>query len=68
MSEDSIVLSNWYEFKQIVVDTDLDILKNIGGNTSAGIRARKNLRVLKKIASKIIAQTLIDYKPKKVRK
>ena len=37
---------------------EVDIQKNIGGNKSAGVRARKGLRLLKTNASDIVKASL----------
>lgn len=65
MSEDSVVLSKWSEFKQLVVDIDLDLLKNVGGNAAAGVRTRKGLRHLKKVASDLVKLSTASDKSKK---
>jgi len=54
----SDLLSNWKEFKVLVESLDLDIHKNINGNKSAGVRARKGLRLLKKGAAELVKSSL----------
>lgn len=68
MSEDNVVLQKWAEFKQLVVDTDLDLLKNTGGNAAAGVRTRRGLRHLKKIATDIVKLSTASDKANKVAK
>ena len=47
MSENNNVLDQWSEIKVIVESLELDVHKNASGNQSAGVRARKGLRLLK---------------------
>ena len=46
MANDAIT-ETWNKVKTIVESMDLDIQKNAGGNASAGVRARRGLRLLK---------------------
>jgi len=48
----------WEELKVLVETLEVDIQKNIGGNKSAGVRARKALRLLKTNASEIVKTSL----------
>ena len=48
----------WEELKVLVETLEVDIQKNIGGNKSAGVRARKGLRLLKTNASDIVKTSL----------
>jgi hypothetical protein len=48
----------WISLKVLVETLELDIQKNISGNKSAGVRARKGLRVLKTNASEIVKASL----------
>lgn len=43
----SDVKNLWDELKATVLATELDILKNADGNVSAGVRARRGLRMLR---------------------
>ncbi len=41
------VLDKWNELKVLMESLEIDIHKNVGGNASAGTRARKGLRMVK---------------------
>lgn len=60
MSEvDTTNISNtWTELKVLVESIEKDVVKNAGGNKSAGVRARKGLRTLKKVASELVKMSL----------
>ena len=47
MSNDAIS-ECWNKIKALVESTELDVQKNARGNVSAGVRARRGLRLLKK--------------------
>jgi len=53
MANDAIN-DTWKRVKTLVESMELDIQKNAGGNASAGVRARRGLRLLKKEASALI--------------
>ena len=61
----SNVLEKWNEIKVLVESLDLDVHKNAGGNSSAGVRARKGLRLLKKEAAELVKATIEEEKSKK---
>jgi hypothetical protein len=44
----------WRRVKTLVESMEIDIQKNAGGNVSAGVRARRGLRLLKKEAAALI--------------
>jgi hypothetical protein len=50
--------SKWENLKVLIESLEVDIQKNIGGNKSAGVRARKGLRLLKNNASDIVKASL----------
>ncbi len=54
----SNLLDNWKEFKVLVESLDLDMHKNANGNKSAGVRARKGLRLVKKQAAELVKSSL----------
>ena len=56
------VLDQWAELKVLVETLDLDVHKNANGNKSAGVRARKGLRMLKKRASDLVKESLSSDK------
>ena len=61
----SNVLEKWNELKVIVESIDLDVHKNVGGNSSAGVRARKGLRALKAAAADLVKITIESEKSEK---
>ena len=44
----SQLLDLWTEVKVMVTTLEQDVAKNAGGNSAAGVRARKGFRLLKK--------------------
>jgi hypothetical protein len=52
------VLNKWTEVKTLVETLDLDVMKNANGNKSAGVRARKGLRLLKTKATDLVKVSL----------
>jgi len=58
----SSLLDQWNEMKVLVESLDLDIHKSAGGNKSAGVRARKGLRLVKKQAAELVKQSLSSGK------
>ena len=61
----SNILDKWAEIKTIIESIDLDINKNASGNASAGVRARKGLRLLKKEAADLVKITVETDKSRK---
>jgi hypothetical protein len=59
------IIDKWSEIKTIIESIDLDINKNASGNASAGVRARKGLRLLKKEASELVKVTVQADKDRK---
>jgi len=58
----SSLLDEWKELKVLVESLELDVHKNASGNKSAGVRARKGLRLLKKKASDLVKSSLATNK------
>ena len=58
---DSLVES-FEQLKVLVESLQIDIVKNASGNKSAGVRARKGLRTLKKLASELVKDSLTSDK------
>jgi len=52
------LMQKWEELKVLIETLEIDIQKNISGNKSAGVRARKGLRLLKTNASDIVKTSL----------
>jgi len=61
----SSVLDKWNEIKVLVDALELDVHKNAGGNASAGVRARKGLRLLKKEAGDLVKLSIVEEKERK---
>jgi len=61
----SDVLTQWNEVKVLVESLELDVHKNVGGNSSAGVRARRGLRLLKKQAADLVRTMIANEKAKK---
>lgn len=55
---DNELHSAWQEFKVLVESIEKDIVKNSSGNKSAGVRARKGLRNVKKVAADLVKLSL----------
>jgi predicted transcriptional regulator len=58
MSNDAIS-ECWNKIKALVESTELDVQKNARGNVSAGVRARRGLRLLKK-ESATLTKLMVD--------
>ena len=52
------LVEQYEELKTLVETLQIDVVKNASGNKSAGIRARKALRELKKLAAEIVKESL----------
>jgi hypothetical protein len=65
---DSELLAQWSEIKKNVEDLELDIVKNVRGVASAGIRARKVLRDLRTKLTVFVRNTIKRDKSKKAEK
>ena len=61
----SQILDSWNEIKVLVESIDLDVHKNANGNASAGVRARKGLRVLKNSTAELVKLTIQEEKARK---
>lgn len=62
MSLNESLLSQYEELKLLVESLQKDVVKHAGGNASAGVRARKGLREVKKLASVIVKQSVESSK------
>lgn len=56
------VVEQWERLKVLVASTEDDVLKNAKGNSSAGVRARKGLRALKKEIGELVKLTVEEGK------
>lgn len=52
------ILSKWQELRVLVESLEVDVKKTAKGNKTAGVRARRGLRQLKKEASELVKVTL----------
>jgi hypothetical protein len=59
---------SWAQVKVLVESVDLDIEKFERGNASAGLRLRKSLRLVKKIASDIVRDAISVQKARDAEK
>jgi hypothetical protein len=50
--------TKWAELKTLVESLELDVLKQASGNASAGVRARRGLRLLKNEVSDLVRTSL----------
>lgn len=62
---DSNILELWAEIKTLVESLDLDVMKNASGNASAGVRARRGLRLLKTKSGELVKTTITAEKTRK---
>jgi hypothetical protein len=58
------IVDSWNNIKVLVESLELDVHKNANGNRSAGVRARRGLRQLKKEAANLVKLTIEEEKSK----
>ena len=56
----SAILTKWDELRVLFESLEVDVKKTAKGNKTAGVRARKGLRLLKKVSSDLVKVTLED--------
>ena len=61
------LLDKWNDIKILIESLELDVVKNANGNNSAGVRARRGLRLLKTQASNLIKETIEKEKERKLK-
>jgi hypothetical protein len=61
----SQIVETWNKVKTLVESMEIDIQKNAGGNVSAGVRARRGLRLLKQEAAALIKSMVEVEKSRK---
>ena len=61
----STILENWTELKALVEAAEVDVLKNAKGNSAAGVRARRALRLLKGRSADLVKLTISEEKARK---
>jgi len=52
------LVEQYEELKVLIEALQVDLVKNASGNKSAGVRTRKTLRTVKKIASELVKTSL----------
>lgn len=65
MSESSNILEAWSEVKALVEAAEVDVVKNASGNSAAGVRARRALRLLKNKSADLVKLTISEEKSRK---
>ncbi len=58
------LINQWEELKTLLETLNLDVVKNANGNRSAGVRARRGLREVKKRAADLVKVSLETDKSK----
>lgn len=53
------LLQFWNEYKKMVEDLEIDVVKGINGNASARLRSRKTLRKIAKASAKLTKELLM---------
>lgn len=48
------LIDKWEELKTLLESVELDVRKNARGNKSAGVRARRGLRMIKQAANELV--------------
>ena len=59
------ILQRWAELKTLIESLELDVHKHANGNASAGVRARRGLRLLKTEAAALVKSSLEFEKERK---
>lgn len=49
-----MLVEKWDELKTLFESVELDVRKNAKGNKSAGVRARRGLRMIKQAANELV--------------
>ena len=62
------IINKWDEMKVLTETLDLDVHKHAGGNASAGVRARRGLRLLKNEVAELIKLSIQVDKERKAGK
>lgn len=48
------IIDKWEELRTLFESVELDVKKNAKGNKSAGVRARRGLRMIKQAANELV--------------
>ena len=59
----SKLVDQYDELKTLIEAIQVDLVKNANGNKSAGVRTRKALREIKKVAAELVKESLNTDKP-----
>ncbi len=59
------ILEAWSEVKALVEAAEVDVVKNANGNSAAGVRARRALRILKGRSADLVKLTISEEKSRK---
>ena len=62
------IVEQFENIKSLVEQTEVEVMKNAKGNASAGNRARKGLRQLKREAAELVKLTIAEEKRRKEEK
>jgi hypothetical protein len=60
-----MLVEKWNEIKLLMESLDVDVTKNAKGNSSAGVRARRGLRLLKAMLGEYSKLTIQEEKAKR---
>jgi len=61
----SNIIEAWSEVKALVEAAETDVVKNANGNSAAGVRARRALRLLKNKSADLVKLTIAEEKARK---
>ena len=59
----SKLVDQYDELKTLIEAIQVDLVKKANGNKSAGVRTRKALREIKKVAAELVKESLNTDKP-----
>lgn len=60
------IVDAWSEVKALIEAAEVDVVKNANGNSAAGVRARRALRLLKGKAGDLVKLTISEEKTRKI--
>jgi hypothetical protein len=59
------ILEAWSEVKALIEAAEVDVVKNANGNSAAGVRARRALRLLKGKSTSLVKLTIAEEKSRR---
>ena len=59
------ILEAWSEVRALIDAAEVDVVKNASGNSAAGVRARRALRLLKNRSADLVKLTIAQEKCRK---